>query len=323
MSVAGKLVGAMRFPGVAWSFSRLGYRRRARRFDLADLDVSLAGKRCLVTGANAGLGFAISEALARMNADLWLLCRNPERGMAAAQELEKLGSGSVRLEVVDVANADSVGNLLSRLELPCVDVLIHNAGVLLEQRADTRDGIEATLAVHVVGPQRLTHGLLEPLRAARSPRVIYVSSGGMYSERLSVADLLDPPAPFDGVRAYALAKRAQVVLTEIWAEREPTIGFYAMHPGWADTEGVRTSLPKFYKTTKRWLRTPAEGADTAVWLAAVGRIPFPSGAFVFDRQAAPRYLLPGTRTDPSERERLWTEVERLRGDAQRATARGD
>lgn len=312
MSIAGKLVGAVRFPGVAWSFSRVGYRRHARRFAPGDLEVSMAGKRCLVTGANAGLGLAIAEALARMDADLWLLCRNSDRGRAAAQRIDKLGAGSVKLEVVDVADVVSMQTLLSRMTLPCVDVLIHNAGALLDERADTRDGIEATLAVHVVGPQRLTHGLLTSLRAARDARVIYVSSGGMYSERLSVANLLDPPAPFDGVRAYAQAKRAQVELAELWAQREPSIGFFAMHPGWADTAGVRSSLPGFYRATKRWLRTPAQGADTAVWLAAVGAVPFSSGAFVFDRAEANRHLVPGTRSDVAERERLWEEVERLR-----------
>jgi NAD(P)-dependent dehydrogenase (short-subunit alcohol dehydrogenase family) len=311
MSFAGKLVGALRFPGVAYSFSRLGYRRRARRWSDRPAEDALAGKTCLVTGGNAGLGFAAAAALAGMGAHVDLLCRSRERGAAAAAELAQLGAGSIGLEVVDLGDNESIDQLLARLAHPAIDVLIHNAGALLDRRVDTRDGLETTLAVHVVGPQRLTRGLLPRLKAAPAPRVIYVSSGGMYSERLSVAELLAPPTPFQGVRAYARAKRAQVALVEMWAAREPAIGFYAMHPGWADTEGVRTSLPGFYRATRRWLRSPAEGADTAVWLAASATLPMPSGAFVFDRRPAPRHIVPGTRADAAEHERLWSEVERL------------
>ena len=67
---------------------------------------------------------------------------------------------------------------------------------------------------------------------------------------------------------YARTKRAQVILTELWAQRLQGTGVvvHAMHPGWADTPGVRSSLPRFYKATKPLLRTPGEGADTIVWL---------------------------------------------------------
>ena len=75
---------------------------------------------------------------------------------------------------------------------------------------------------------------------------------------------------YDGVVAYAETKRAQVVLAELWAEelREIPVVVNAMHPGWADTPAVRSSLPRFHRITQSILRTPAEGADTVVWLAA-------------------------------------------------------
>jgi dehydrogenase/reductase SDR family protein 12 len=311
MSFTQKLVGAARMPGIAWSFSRLGYRRRRRTFDASDLDVSLAGKQCVVTGANSGIGFAVAEALARRHADVWLLCRNAGRARDARQRLADVGDGCVRVEIVDMTKLDSIAQVLTRIDVPRVDVLVHNAGALVHEYSETAPGLETTVACHVVGPQKLTHGLAEQLHASTDPRVIYVSSGGMYSERLDVDALFTPPLPYDGVRAYALAKRAQVVLTEQWAEHMPAIRFYAMHPGWADTAGVQKALPRFYRRTKRWLRTTSEGADSAVWLAAAPTLEIPSGAFVFDRSEAPRHLLPNTRTDHPQRSRLWRRVEEL------------
>ena len=77
-----------------------------------------------------------------------------------------------------------------------------------------------------------------------------------------------------------------------------------MHPGWADTPGVATSLPGFRLVTGPLLRTPEEGADTAVWLAATRPAP-PSGGFWHDRRPRPEHYLPLTRYGDDDRERLW------------------
>jgi NAD(P)-dependent dehydrogenase (short-subunit alcohol dehydrogenase family) len=146
------------------------------------------------------------------------------------------------------------------------------------------------------------------LAASDDGRVITVSSGGMYSQRLDVPALSPrPDEPFDGVTAYARSKRAEVVLTELWSERLGGRGitFSSMHPGWADTPGVRSSLPRFRALTQWILRTPEEGADTIVWLAAAARLRGESGRFWFDRRVVPTHVLDRTRESPEERERLW------------------
>ena len=107
-------------------------------------------------------------------------------------------------------------------------------------------------------------------RPADAPRVITMSSGGMYTQRLDVG-ALDPIAgEYDGVRAYARAKRAQVELTRLWEQHEGPTGvrFVSMHPGWVATPGIESSLPSFNRLMRPILRTAEEGADTAVWLAA-------------------------------------------------------
>ena len=124
---------------------------------------------------------------------------------------------------------------------PRLDVLVNNAGVLPPERAVTADGNELALATNVLGPFLLTNLLIPLLTASAPARVINVSSGGMYTQRLHVEDLQSTGEKFDGPTVYARTKRAQVILTELWAKRLAGTGVvvHAMHPGWADTPGRR------------------------------------------------------------------------------------
>jgi hypothetical protein len=137
----------------------------------------------------------------------------------------------------------------------------------------------------------------------------------MYAQKLDVEDLQFERKPFNGVTAYAQAKRAQVILTELWAEKLASSGITvnAMHPGWADTPGVRKSIPRFYRLAKRALRTPEQGADTIVWLAVAQSVAGTSGRFWLDRRERATHLLPGTQSSARDRQRLWDECVRLSG----------
>ena len=293
---------------VVLSFDRNGYRRHARRFDPGDLDVDLAGKTALVTGANSGIGKAAALGLARLGARVVLLCRDEARGREALAEISR-ETGNRELEVVrlDVSDLGAVRRVAAGLRSEPVDVLVHNAGVLPDRRATTPEGLERTLATNVVGPFLLT-GLLQPALERAGGRVVHVSSGGMYTQRLDVAELFrGGPEPFDGVVQYARTKRALVVLNDLLAERLSGSGvtFSAMHPGWADTPAVRSSLPRFHALTKGILRSPEEGADTVVWLAASAAAGGRSGLFWFDREPAATTPVPGTRETVEERGKLW------------------
>lgn len=270
-----------------FGFGRPGYQRHARRFDPADLEVDLRGLVVAITGANSGLGLAATRALAARGATVWMLCRDPARGEAARAGV----AGDARLAILDVSDLERVRGL----DLPRPDVLVHNAGALHDTRLSV-GGLESTVATHVVGPWLLGHRL-------RAPTTIWVSSGGMYTQRLDVDRVFDPPEPFDGVVAYARCKRAQVVIAR-------RLGQHAMHPGWADSPGVAKSLPRFHRYTKSVLRTPEEGADTVVWLA-IRRPEQP--AFWFDRAPAPEHALPWTRHKPEEEDRLLDRLRELTG----------
>ena len=310
MGLRDAVTGAAKMPGVAWSFSRLGYRRRARAFSEEGLSASLRRKTFVVTGANSGIGFEVAKGLLDREAHVWLLCRDPQRGQQACDALAREGRGRVSLETVDMTDLGALSELLARWKPGPIAGLVHNAGALFHERTETPGGIDQTFALHVVGPELLTRGLLASLTTGQG-RVVYVASGGMYAEALSVPSLERPPDPFDGTRAYARAKRAQVVLAQMWAEHHPAVGFFAMHPGWADTPGVVSALPGFHRLTRRILRTPKEGADTVVWLMALERPAFSNGSFLFDRAVVARHMLASTRVGRPHWEALWQRVERL------------
>ena len=133
----------------------------------------------------------------------------------------------------------------------------------------------------------------------------------MYLSGLEANDLEYEHGEFDGARAYARAKRALMVLTEQWAEelRDSGVVVNAMHPGWADTPGVADSLPGFYGLMQPLLRSPEQGADTIVWLAAAPDAAETSGRFYLDREPHVTTVIPGTGGDTCERRQLRSALE--------------
>jgi dehydrogenase/reductase SDR family member 12 len=302
------LLGRVADASVVLSFDRSGFVRHSATFRADDLDVDLSGRICLVSGANSGLGLATSRALAARGATTWLLCRHRGRGEEARDLLRReTGNARVELALTDLASLASVRDLCARLVAPRVDLLVHNAGVLPDELTLTDDGLELTWATNVVGPFLLTSLLRPALERSADARVVFVSSGGMYLQRLTLDDLRWERRRFDGVIAYANSKRAQVILAELWARRlaGTTITVSAMHPGWADTPAVRDSLPRFHALLRRRLRSAAEGADTILWLGVCPRLQGDTGRFWFDRQPQETTPIPGTRESAAERDRLW------------------
>ncbi len=301
-------------PFIVSSFDRTGFLIHSLTFEAEDLEVDLSDRRCLVTGANSGIGYETALALADLGAEVVLLCRSLERGEQAAREIrEATGNPRVFTECVDMSDLGSIRTAAGRLSSAPVDVLVHNAGLLSDDRVETGDGLESSFATHVVGPHLLTRLLRRQLEESESGRVIWVSSGGMYTRRLNLEDFGWSDRDYDGVTAYAETKRAQVVLAELWADAlgASSVVVNAMHPGWADTPAVKNSLPGFHRLTRSILRSPAEGADTVVWLAASPRAGRTTGHFFFDRKQRRTHLLPFTRESEEERRALWDLCETL------------
>ena len=299
-------------------FSKIGYAIRKRLGNWQPISsFDLRGKTVVITGPTSGLGEQVARQLAPTGANLVLVARNEEKCARVIDVIAPLCTGNtpvfVRAEMGDLESVRSACAAIQQ-QFTRVDVLIHNAGALLNTRQVSPQGIEQTIASHVVGPFLMTTLLLPLLNGGR---VVTVSSGGMYSSGLPAFDkgeTLEMPAhKYGGSKQYAIAKRAQVTLTEMWAAREPRTEFVSMHPGWADTPGVQESIPGFRRVTAPILRSASEGADTIAWLAAVSPLPKASGTFWSDREVRPTHKTPQSKKIDTEsnRQALWQYVENL------------
>ncbi len=302
---------------IVLSYGNTGYKfRQTWLWDQADLNIDLTGKVCAITGANSGIGLAAARQLARRGATIYLLVRNLERGAEAQDLIRKAASHSrVYLEAIDLSSLASVRSCAGRLRAhtPRLDVLINNAGNAFAQRALSIDGVERTFATNVLGAFVLTQTLIPLLQASTPARIINVSSGGLYLAKLHLNDLQFEHRKYDELMAYAQSKRALLMLTEIWAKQLQSTGVTVncMHPGWVDTPLLQTGLPVFRQSTRRILRTPDEGADTIVWLAAAPQLAKVTGRFWFDRRERATHKIFLTRNSPTDYRRLWKECVRL------------
>jgi dehydrogenase/reductase SDR family protein 12 len=295
-------VDAVLEASVVGSFTKIGHQLRSRLFDWS-APARLDGKTVMITGATSGIGLAAATRIAGLGASVCVVGRDPAKVEATVDRLGVTG------EVADLADLGQVRALAARFLAghERLDVLVHNAGALLHEDRRTVDGLETTVQTHVVAPYVLTR-LLQPALVAADPgRVVWVTSGGMYTQRLSLPELVRPPLPFDGSTAYARAKRAQMALVERWAKREDrSVVMHAMHPGWVDTPGVASSLPRFHRVMGPLLRSPDEGADTIVWLAGAREAATSSGTLWLDRRPRATHRWPRTRgaDEAAEADRL-------------------
>ncbi len=290
-----RAVDAVAEATVAPSFSRFGIAVR-RRLEAWDEPPRMDGLDVVVTGATSGVGLAAATALSGLGATVHLVGRDAGRAERARAAVDSAGPGPVHVHLVDMADPDAVAAFGLRLSgsLNRLAALIHNAGALTPSYRATPGGVELTVATQVLGPYVLTAAVAPLLWRSPPATIVTVSSGGMYTQRFDLDRLEMRQSGYDGVTAYARAKRAQVVLAQAWARRFARVGVasFAMHPGWVDTPGLEAGLPRFQRLGRPVLRNPAEGADTAVWLASGGPaadalalgLPAPMSGFFHDRR---------------------------------------
>lgn len=302
-------------------YSRVGVAARRLWWPADPRANALAGRHVIVTGASSGIGRATATGLAQLGATVHLVGRSANRLDDSAELIRaEVPDADLLPEVCDVSDLDAVrayaADLRNRVEV--LHAIVHDAGVMPPERLETAQGHELAIATHVLGPLLLTTELREVLARAASPRVVIVSSGGMYSAPLdeSISDDIEyERGNYAGIRAYARTKRLQVTMAELLAERFAPDGIvvHSMHPGWADTPGITESMPRFAKVVRPILRSAAEGADTIVWLTAADEATERTGEFWCDRRTRSTYYLPWQGDEPTARRTVWAYVCRATG----------
>lgn len=277
----------------------------------------LDGKVVLVTGAGSGLGLAAAAGFARLGASVRALGRTETRAAEAVRRaLERAPGTDVRPVACDLAERTALREFLDRFTATedRLDVLVNNAGVMPDERRFTSEGIELTFATQVLAPWILIDGLADLLRSSAPSRVINVSSGGQYGQQIPAGDLQSLHSTYEPKKIYARTKRELVTITEHWAQKlsEDGISVHAMHPGWADTEGVRSAMPLFRTLTLPILRNPDQGADTILWLGGAPEAGETTGLFWHDRRPRPTTYSIGAGADPEHvRRELWDHLAAL------------
>src|SRR3954468_16355277 len=296
-------------------YSRIGPALRRAWWPHDPAPDALVGRQVLVTGASGGLGLAAARGLARLGAVVHLTGRDASRLDDARESLlDEQPLARVTSHVADVSDLGATAEFARELasEVPRLHAVVHNAGVMPPRRTTTAQGHELALATHVLGPHVLTYGLRESLAGGR---VVLVTSGGAYGQRLAADDPEYSLGDYSAVTAYARTKRMQLVLTELWARDLELDGIrvHSMHPGWADTPGVTDSLPRFAALTGPLLRDAESGADTAVWLTAADADAIGTGGFWHDRRRRSTHYAPFGIETPQHVERFWQFVREQTG----------
>lgn len=276
-------------------FTKNGFLKNSKNF--TDLNSQTTADHILITGSNSGIGFAAAKQLYNQGASVHLACRNQSRADEARKQIiENSDPDRCFVHILDVSDLKSVKKFTETLadqKYP-ITTLVNNAGCMVHGSSPEKrlldTGYEINSATNLLGTYLLTKYFIEnPDLKFHLKKVITVSSGGMYTEKLDANFGMskDPNQKIikDATSVYAQNKRQQVVFTEKLAEQYPQINFSSMHPGWADTAAVRTAMPNFYEKYKGSWRTPEMGADTIVYLALKQENfqPEENGKFWFDR----------------------------------------
>lgn len=281
------------------SFTQIGY--RARSLFWQPLQPSFAGQHWIVTGASGGLGREIVMAAARAGATVTAVARDKVKLEEMRAAAVAAGIHGVRVALCDFSLQQDTHRFMTQFAASGtkIDVLVNNVGVLLDEHSMTSEGRENSYVISFLSHYLLTEGLIKRgAFVANRALVINMTSGGGYNVPLSTAMLnMTKAETFNGTAAYGFHKRGQMVLNQYWRDTYGSRGmtFYVMHPGWADTDGVKRSLPRFRKILKSVLRDAKSGSDTAIWLAATRPPQSEAEQVWFDRKIRTAHVYPRTR----------------------------
>lgn len=296
--------------------------------------IDLAGKTALVTGGSNGMGLEITRALISAGANVVVPARNLEKARAALTAIEHVEL--VSLDLMDPASIKSLADsfLASHRSL---DILINNAGTMLNPLTRDSRGYESQLSTNHLGHFELAVRLWPALAKAKGARVISVSSRGHQYGHFDFEDPNFLHQPYDASLAYGRSKTANALFAVALDQRgqEHGIRAFSLHPG-----GVITELAKFISAEnlqaagyvgsdgkaiidpERNMKTAAQGAATAVWCATSPTLKGMGGLYCENCDIAPLYPddskeLLGVRSwaiDPRVAAHLWTLSEELTGE---------
>lgn len=248
-------------------------------------------KICLITGANAGIGFETAKGLAKLGAQILMVSRDLARGETARKEIvASTGNKNIHLFTCDFSLQQDIRKLAADVKAHTrrLDVLVNNAGCFFTELHRTSEGIEMQFAVNHLGYFLLTAELLDLLKASSPSRIVNVSSNANYSGKIAF-DYLDggKPENYNGLRAYSQTKLANVLFTYELARRLEGTGITAncLHPGVIKTDiAQKNASGKYYwawTLAKPFMLSLEKGARTTIYLASSDEVEGVTGKYFF------------------------------------------
>lgn len=264
---------------------------------MSSITKSLVGKICIVTGATSGIGAMTAQALALQGATTVIVGRNSKKGIYIVNKIKKNSSNSsVEFMLADLSSRKEIRQLAEKFKqrYQHLDVLVNNAGAKFLKRQLTVDGCEMTFALNHLSCFFLVNLLLEPLKKSENARIINVSSSAHGSSHGIDFDDLQSRKEYDGKKAYAQSKLANILFTYELARRlnETGITVNALHPGAVITNFSRNNGLISWTThvvahlLARNLVGPVEGAKTSIYLATSPEVKGVTGKYFVNQKEA-------------------------------------
>ena len=229
---------------------------------------------CIITGANSGIGKETALSLAKLGATVILLCRNYERGNIALKSIiTESNNKNVELMLCDLSSQNSISDFISKFKnkYDSLNVLINNAGILLNKRTISVDGVENTFAINHLGPFILTNSLLDLLKSSSPSRIINVSSSAHYRANFDL-DNMQGEKKYSSFEAYCKSKLYNVLFTYELSRKlaGSNVTVNCLHPGFIPTNLFANSS-FFYKAIVKILSPilidAKSGSKTSTYLA--------------------------------------------------------
>ena len=244
-------------------------------------------KVCLITGSSTGIGFETALALAKMGATVITVARNGEKVQQSIKDLIS-ASGNENIDCFDIDLSSQkyirkkAGEIVKKY--PKIDVLVNNAGTWYSRLTYTEDNIEMQFAVNHLAYFLLTHELLPSLIKSEDPRIINVASDSHFHGKMHFNDI-NLTQKYHGLRAYSQSKLANVLFTYEFERKKPLakLSINCVQPGLVKTNiGLKHTI-SFHGLAWKIRRlsgvSPAEGAETSIFLASSDEVKGISGKY--------------------------------------------
>jgi NAD(P)-dependent dehydrogenase (short-subunit alcohol dehydrogenase family) len=253
----------------------------------------MRGKTIVITGATSGIGEVAAVHLAEQGARIVFTARDEKRAAATMAKLNRANSASEHVvHFADLSLLAEQKRVAGEIAAePRIDVLVNNAGAILNRRVETSDGLEKTFALNHMSYFTLTNLLLDRLKQTPAARIVTVASSAHRGAVLDWSDLQSRQA-YKGFGAYSRSKLCNILFNRALARRLAGTGLTAnvLHPGFVATRfadqsgGVMQRLVAIGKQVMAI--SPEEGAKTILYLAASPDVALVSGEYFYQCQIA-------------------------------------